>query len=398
MKRYCKVIPEGTRDLLFEECIAHRTVEHLLASVFQAHGFHEVITPGLEFYDVFSLGSVGIPQEFMYKLTDHRGRLMVLRPDSTLPIARLTATRLQNESRPLRLYYNQTVYRNNPSLMGRSDEITQSGIELLGASGRRADLEVMVTAVEALSRCAPDFRIELGHAGFFRALAARLPITEELREDIRTSIESKNYSALDLILDRLEPTPEVLAIRRLPRLFGGEEVFDEAASLCGNSEQANHTLVYLRELYHALAGLGLGENLIIDLGLVQRNDYYSDIVFSGYAEGVGDAVLTGGRYDSLLQAFGVPMPAVGFAINVDALTELMLSNGNVQPRKPADVLVYGLDGYEIKALKHAAFLMKSGLRCENSSLSTKEEAVRYAQIHNINRVDLVADRVETINL
>lgn len=398
MKRYCKIIPEGTRDLLFEECIAQRTVEHLLASVFQAHGFHEVVTPGLEFYDVFSLGSVGIPQEFMYKLTDHRGRLMVLRPDSTLPIARLTATRLQNESKPLRLYYNQTVYRNNPSLMGRSDEVTQSGIELLGVSGRRADLEVMVTAVEALSRCVPDFRIELGHAGFFRALAARLPITEELREDIRTSIESKNYSALDLILDCLEPTPEVLAIRRLPRLFGGEEVFEEAASLCGNSEQAKSTLAYLRELYHALSGLGLGENLIIDLGLVQRNDYYSDIVFSGYAEGVGDAVLTGGRYDNLLQAFGASMPAVGFAINVNALTELMLSSGNVQPRKPADVLVHGLDGYEIKALKHAAFLMKSGLRCENCILSTKEEAVHYAQIQKIDRVDLVGDRVETINL
>ena len=114
---------------------------------------------------------ISIPQEFMFKVTDNKGRLMVVRPDSTLPIARLTATRLQNELKPLRLFYTQKVYHNYPGLRGRNNEINQSGIELLGASGVRADLEVLSTAVEALSRCVPDYRIELGHAGFFRALA-----------------------------------------------------------------------------------------------------------------------------------------------------------------------------------------------------------------------------------
>ena len=127
---------------------------------------------------------------------------MVVRPDSTLPIARLTATRLQNELKPLRLFYTQKVYHNYPSLRGRNNEINQSGIELLGASGVRADLEVLSTAVEALSRCVPDYRIELGHAGFFRALAKELPIDDEVRETIRSSIEQKNYAALDTILDR----------------------------------------------------------------------------------------------------------------------------------------------------------------------------------------------------
>ncbi len=396
MKKYCNITPEGTRDLLFEECIAQRNVEHMLASAFESRGFHEVVTPGLEFFDVFSLGCAGIPQESMYKLTDHKGRLLVLRPDSTLPIARLTATRLQNESRPLRLYYTQTVYLNNPSLMGRSDEVMQTGIELLGASGRRADLEVIVTAVEAISRCVPDFRIELGHAGFFRSLANQLPISDEVREDIRLSIESKNYSALDTILDRLEQTPPVLAIRRLPRLFGGEEVLQQAAELC-SGEDAVRTLDYLKELYLSLTELGLGDKLIIDLGLVQRNDYYSDIVFSGYVEGSGDAVLSGGRYDHLLEAFGAPMPAVGFGINVDALTKLMLESGNVQTKKPADVLVHGENGFEIKALRHSAFLMKGGLRCENSVFASREEALQYARAQHIARVDFVDDAVHSVN-
>ncbi|MEI3405256.1 MAG: ATP phosphoribosyltransferase regulatory subunit [Christensenellales bacterium] len=63
---------------------------------------------------------------------------------------------------------------------------------------------MIVTAVEALSRCVPNFRLELGHAGFFRALAAQLPIDDDLREDIRSTIESKNYAALNTILDKLE--------------------------------------------------------------------------------------------------------------------------------------------------------------------------------------------------
>ncbi|MFR2562170.1 MAG: ATP phosphoribosyltransferase regulatory subunit [Anaeromassilibacillus sp.] len=264
-----------------------------------------------------------ISQETMYKMSDRHGRLMVMRPDSTIPIARLTATRLQTLPKPVRLYYNQKIYRSNPGLTGRNNEATQTGIELLGAPGRRADLEVIVTAVEALSRCVPNFRLELGHAGFFRALAAQLPIGDDLREDIRSTIESKNYAALNTILDQLENSRPVDAMRRLPRLFGGEEVFAQAAPLCSD-ETSSKTLAYLHELYQALVELGLGDRMIVDLGLVQRNDYYTGVIFSAYVENVGDAVLLGGRYDKLLAQFDTPMPAVGFGVNVDGLAELLL--------------------------------------------------------------------------
>ncbi len=391
MKKYCKTIPEGTRDLLFEECGAQRHIEHELAGVFQARGFQEVMTPGLEYYDVFSLPAAGIPQELMFKLTDHKGRLLALRPDSTLPIARLTATRLQDQPHPLRLYYIQKVYSNNPSLTGRSNEVLQTGIELLGAGGMRADLEVLSMAMEALASCVPDYRIELGHAGFFKALAARLPVGDDLREDIRVSIESKNYAALDSILDKLEQTDAVRAIRRLPRLFGGEEVFEEAAALCGECQP----LDYLKKLYRALASMGLADKLMIDLGLVQRNDYYSDIVFSGYVEGSGDVVLSGGRYDNLLESFGAAMPAVGFGINVDALTRLAMSRGGWHS-KPAPVLVHGDEGFEIKALNHAAALRRCGVRCESSVFSTREQALQYARAQGMERVEFVGAAVETV--
>ncbi len=397
MKKYNKITPEGTKDLLFEECLVHRYVEKTLTTVFSSRGFNEVVTPGLEFYDVFDPNFSGIGQEVMYKMTDKRGRLVVMRPDSTMPIARLTATTLQNLPKPIRLFYTQPIYRNNPSLTGRSDETVQTGIELLGADGIRADLEVIVTAIEALSKCVPDFRFELGHAGFFRALAKQLPISADLREDIRCTIESKNYAALEMILDKLGDSKQVMAIRKLPRLFGGEEVFDQAVPLC-NDEKSSQTLEYLHELYRSLARLGLGDKIIVDLGLVQRNDYYTNIVFSAYVEECGDAVLLGGRYNNLLGYFDLPMPAIGFAFNVDAIAKIMLERGETFVVAPVDILVHGENGFEMKALNYASALVEKGFKCENSVFKTRAEALDYANTRGISRIDFISNTIETINL
>jgi ATP phosphoribosyltransferase regulatory subunit len=339
MKKNNLITPEGTHDLLFEECLARRAVENKLTNAFRTRGYNEVMTSCLEYYDVFDPDISGISAEEMYKMTDRRGRLIVMRPDSTLPIARLVATRLQNHQLPLRLFYTQPVYRSNPGLAGRLDENAQAGIELMGASGIRSDLEVLTTAVEALSACCPDFRLELGHAGFFRELARQLPISDEQREDIRSAIETKNYAALDTILDALPQTIAVSGMRRLPRLFGGEEVFQQAKEVCP-TKAGLEMLSYLHKVYHAVQDLGLGGRVIVDLGLVQRNDYYTDLIFTAYTEGYGDSILMGGRYDNLLKHFHCPMPAIGFGINVDALTRIALANGHYSAPPAAQIFWY----------------------------------------------------------
>ncbi len=397
MKKYNLVTPEGTKDLLFEDCLAHRKVEEILSRSFAARGFQEVVTPAIEFYDVMDPAVSGINPEIMYKTVDHHGRLIVLRPDSTMPIARLASTRLQNQPKPLRLYYTQAVYRNHPGLTGRQDENMETGVELLGAGGRRADLEAVLTAVEALSQCIPDFRLELGHAGFFKALAAQLPVSAEKREEIREIVEAKNYAALNSLLDELPASPSVSAMRRLPRLFGGEEVFSQAEPLC-ITDEARGMLEYLRTLYKDLANLGLKERLMVDLSLVQRNDYYTGIVFSAYTENWGDAVLMGGRYDKLLENFQCPMPAVGFSINVTAVAKLLLEKGKIQKPKAPDVLVHGENGYELQALLYASRLVEQGGSCENSVFLSLEEAKEYAAQRGIGEIVLVSDAVKRITV
>ncbi|MBQ1838091.1 MAG: ATP phosphoribosyltransferase regulatory subunit [Ruminococcus sp.] len=390
MKKILKMTPEGTRDFLFAECAAMDDVCGRIEKVFAGRGFKRVITPGIEFYDVFSLPCSGIAQEDMFKTTDNKGRLMVVRPDSTLPIARMVSTRLQNNLMPVRLYYKQAVYRNNPTLTGRRNELMQMGVELLGVKGLRADLEVITTAVEALTAVAGDFRIELGHAEVFDALSDGLDISENEKEKIRLTIEGKNYSALNNLLDKLEPCRAVSAIKSLPSLFGGEEVFERARAICAGTK-ASDALDYLHKIYTSLLALGLGDKLIIDLGLVQRNDYYTGMVFTGYIDGIGDAVLSGGRYDDLLSEFDMPMGAAGFAIDTDAVTLKTLSDAKVSYADNPAVLVYAEDGQELRAIELVAELNRAGRKAQFSVLPTWEETEAFARQRGIAQVITVGE-------
>lgn len=385
------ITPEGTRDTLFEDCIARRRAEQNIKRVFLSRGYSEVVTPGLEFYDVFNSLEHGIPQERMYKLTDLKGRILTVRPDLTMPIARLAATRLKGHTLPFRLFYNQSVYAINPALSGRSDETVQAGIELIGSSTRRTDLEVIATAVEALESCGlSDFRLEIGHIGFFNTLIQKLNLSDSDKDEIRALIESKNYPALNDRLDKLENKEVANALKQLPALFGGEEVFDKAKKLLDCPELLE-TTKYLRSLYKDLQKLGLSGKISLDLGIVTRNDYYTGIVFKGYVQGLGTTALVGGRYDSLLSDYGVDLPAVGFGIDVDAVARVMKSPSDKAP--VPNVLVFAEEGYEVKALSQVKKLTEMGFRAEFSVFETFEESKKYAAQKGIETIYIVRDDI-----
>ncbi len=386
MKKSVYTTPEGTRDRLFEECVVRRQLEEQLTALFQRRGFAEVMTPGLELYETVVGPMEAVPPESLYKLCDTRGRLLVLRPDSTMPIARLAATRLQHATWPVRLYYAQDVYHMNHGLYGHRDQEFQMGVELLGAGGERADLEILALAAQSLKLCCGEgFRLEIGHADFFRSLMEELEAPEDVCADIRDLIENKNYAALGNLLDTLPKTPAVDAIRRLPRLFGGEEVLAAAAPLCGNA-QATGALGYLSKLYRALCELGLQAQVMIDLGMVHRQEYYTGVIFRGYIEGSGETVVSGGRYDRLLEQFGPARKATGFGLSLDSVTQVLLGGGNVPPPPPPEVLLYAAPGQETAAIREAERLTSEGVRCEVSVFDTLPEAEQYAKDRDIPQV------------
>lgn len=329
MKRYSRLTPQGSRDLLFEECDDRRKVEACLSQLFKEKSYRKVMTPTIEFFDVFDSGNLGIEAEEMYKLSDNQGRTTVLRPDNTAPIARLVATRLSADDFPVRLYYNQSVYIRNKQLAGRTDEVEQSGIELIGDGSIDADIEVISMAYEALKRNnVSSFKIEICHAGFFNAILDKMNLTNMQKADICNFVEGKNYSALGDYLDALGNSREAEIIKKLPRLFGGAEVIDEARAIYSD-EKTDEALEYLKTVYEKLCALGFENDILIDLSLVNRSNYYTGIIFRGYAQGSGATIISGGRYDNLIGEFGLDAPAVGFGVNVSALCDVMREEINI---------------------------------------------------------------------
>lgn len=379
------ITPEGTKDLLFDECIIRQSVEDRVHSIFKSRGYSELITPSIEFYDVFNHNSGYFPQERLFKLTDCKGRLLVLRPDNTVPIARIVATRLKDTVLPMRLYYNQCVFTMEPSLKGRSAQTVQTGIELIGSSSKMADLEVISTAIEVLSSCSDgEFSLEIGDIRFFRELVDKLDATSEQKETIRDYIEAKNYPALNDMLDSIGKNEITHALKRLPRLFGGEEVFEKASKLFSD-EKIDAVLESLKDLYNKVSAIIGSGRLTVDLGMVNRTDYYTGVIIKGYLEGYGEEVLSGGRYDKLIADFGYDVPATGFAVNVDAVTQVELKHKPVKAA-PVEVIVFAEKGFEMEALAKADELRKDGKKVEISLFDTIEETVKYAGEKNIAEV------------
>ena len=395
MKNYDLITPEGTKDLLFGESVVRRTIEDTLLKLFKSRGYSEIITPGLEFFDVFNMKSRYFPQENLYKMTDSKGRLIVMRPDSTMPIARVVATRLRDADLPLKLCYNQTVYRNESLLKGRSDETVQAGIELIGSEMKMADLEVISAAVDALNAFGLEFSLELGHIGVFKCLVDRLDADEKDKNHIRKLIQNKNFPALNDFLDTFGNNSVTAALKKLPALFGGEEVFEKAEELIPD-ENVKRILDELREIYCDIADIcGNEGNITVDLGLVNKTDYYTGLIIKGYLKGHGDEVISGGRYDKLISDFGYDIPAVGFAVDVNAISKVIERNGILPSEPSPDVIVYAEEGCEAAAIKQARELREQGFIVENALFGDIESVREYAKENKISKVVVVdCDSVE----
>jgi len=389
LKKNLKITPEGTKDYLFKECTAVNMVCNKIQTIFENHHYHQVLTPTLEYFDLFANDASGITQESMFKTTDNKGKIVVVRPDSTLPIARMVSTRLQhNEILPVRLYYKQNVFRNNPTLTGRSNEEMQMGVELIGSQGKRADLEIITTAIQTMQAVSSDFRIELGHSALFNALIDILDANNNVKENIRTYIENKNYSALNNTLDSLQQNDTVTAIRKLPSLFGGEEVFEKATKII-KCQQALDAIEYIKDLYSELQSLCLGNKLIVDLGMVQKNDYYSGIIFTGYILGCGDAILSGGRYDKIFDLFDCDMEAAGFAVNINYLAEKARENASANI---PEVLVYAKNDCDImKAISYTNSLVNTGIKAQFSDIADEAEARKFALNLGIKKFEVIGE-------
>ncbi len=307
-------LPSGVRDVLPSECRALNAAEERLQKKFSEAGFCFVRTAGLEYFDTFSKIESAIEQSKMFKMTDKDGNLIVLRPDMTLACARIAATKLHQER--AKLCYFSNIY--DFSAGGSSErEVAQAGVEIFGEKGAFSDAYAVAFAAECLREIGlKDFIIDIGHVGFYKGLLEGSGLSEGAAEEIRGYINAKDALNTEIALKNYGASQQAqAALLALPSLFGDASVLDEAAKLTDNP-LALGALAHLKEVYAYLIEMGEEKYVSFDLGTVKSLAYYSGMVFTGLAEGVGAPVLSGGRYDGLCAQFGKNLAAVGFAIGM----------------------------------------------------------------------------------
>ncbi|MDP4089679.1 MAG: ATP phosphoribosyltransferase regulatory subunit [Bacillota bacterium] len=398
MANWKKSIPDGTRDILFKDCADKVRIQETLKKVYIKRGFSEIITPTLEFYDVFDGEKAGIEQEKMYKLLDNKGRIMVLRPDITTPVARLAATKLRESYYPLKLCYSQNVFRTNEDLNAKRNEFTQSGIEIIGCSGLRADIEVITTAIRALLEVGIDnFKVELGQIEFYKGIIEDLNLAEEEKEEIREFIENKNFGSLkDFLFSSQDSIDKesIAVLNNLPALFGSMDVLKKAENMTSNKRSLK-ALRDLEHIYGMLKAVGLDKYVSLDLGMVHHIDYYSGLIFRVYIEGIGENVLYGGRYDGLVNNFGLDVPATGFAINVDKICEVLKGQqveftASISP----DYIIHCSGNMLGKADSLMERIIEKGFKCEISLFDDREDTVSYGLKRKIGRILIIEENGE----
>ncbi len=349
--------PEGVRDLLPEMAGQKRELEKRIQASFSRWGYGEVSTPAFEYSANFVDEMKAELTDKAYRFLDERGRTLVLRPDFTLPLARVVATHLTANPLPLRLCYGGDIYRYTHGQQGKQRVVTQAGVELIGSGCAGADAEVIALAVDVLQELGlVEFTFCLGHAGFLEGLLAAYEVAEAERETIKFYFNSKDFVSLKTFVQSLDLSENAKkAVLRIPWLRGGKEVLGEAAKLVPGGA-ADEPLSLLAEVWEVLADYDASKYITLDLGLVRMLDYYTGMVFEGYTGGMGYALCGGGRYDQLLGNFGSQKPAVGFAINVDHVLKVLQ---RVKEMPALSELVFVGYGTEQRA---AAFVEAARLR------------------------------------
>jgi ATP phosphoribosyltransferase regulatory subunit len=300
-------IPSGTRDVLPDEMRELRAMTDRIRAVFERAGYGEVYTPALEYERTLNIGT-----QAAYRMFDEHGNVLVLRSDMTIPIARLAATRYSHAEPPLRFCYQAHAYRDVRPQRGQTREFLQAGVELIGSPAPEGTAEALTVLCAALDAAGlQTYRVGVGDASLYPTLLDTVGVPTDRHERILTELVRRDFVGVEREVRDVglsDAAAELLL--RVPRTRGSQEVLETLSS------ELDDAVSGMRDV-HALLAPEVAERVIFDLGLVRNLGYYTGAVFQVYDPAHGVPIGSGGRYDELLATFGRPLPAVGFALNVE---------------------------------------------------------------------------------
>ena len=321
MKNKLLHTPDGVRDLYNENYKKKLDIQNKLHQVFTEYGCLDIQTPTFEYFDVFSNQIGTTPSKNLFKFVDTEGNTVVLRPDFTPSIARCVAKYFEPEEEPVKLCYMGNTFANASSYQGRLKETTQCGVEYVGDGSATADAQMLSMVVDCIKAIGiEDFQISVGHAGFFDALLEAADLRRKQAKRLRNLLSNKNFLGVEAFVKEMDIDDSLKPLFLLLSQFDiADEELRNAKGWANKYPKVTNALTALEELKANLKKINIDKYFTFELGMVSNYEYYTGIIFAGYTYELGEPIVKGGRYDTLLSNFDKDAPAIGFAFVVDQL-------------------------------------------------------------------------------
>lgn len=366
------VTPRGFKDILPSEARWREAIISTTRKTLSLWGYAPIETPTLEVLEVLEQG--GELSSTPFRLFDTDNELLVLRPDVTLQVARMAASRLKREDMPLRLRYVERIYREEEGLKALSRQFTQIGVEAIGPTGAEADAEMILLMADTLSSAGlKDFTVSLGTVGVLREILELCKVGNRVNEEWSRSMLAAFHADNLVAIDQLASVEgldgryaEVL--RELPRISGRSEVIAKVGSLVAPLG-AMDGLEQLEATYSIVESCGSAAQVNLDFSVVSAYDYYTGLVFEANAPGLGKSLGSGGRYDRMLERFGASAPAAGFALCLESIMQALLNEDPLATEQNSVTLTPALEVMEVAdGDPAAAFVEAARLRAKGQGV------------------------------
>lgn len=335
--------PRGTRDLFPEEMERRKYFESIMRSIAESYGYGEIQTPAFENLELFTIKSGEDVVEEIYSFQDKGGRDLALRPELTAPVLRAYVDECSVMTKPLRFYYFGNCFRYERPQKARYREFWQFGIELIGSESHLADAEVILIAYDIMKQLNLDFELRIGHVGLLKHLLEG--IEEEKASKIMRLIDKKDVKGLEEFINDIG-LPKNLKdnIYSLIETSGDREILGRAAEFVPHFDFS-----YLEKLCDVLDSMNI--EYLLDFGIARGLDYYTGVVFEGYARsglGAQSQICGGGSYRLAHLFGGGDTPSTGFALGFDRIADIC----EMQMEKDTVIAIINM-GLEAEAFKIA---------------------------------------------
>jgi histidyl-tRNA synthetase len=314
----------GMRDFMPEETGMMKYIEAKARSTAASFGYREIMTPVVESYELLATKAGEEVRLRMFSFKDLGGRMVALRPEFTPSIARVVATTMRSEPRPLRLFCLGSLYRYDEPQRGRYREFWQSNFELIGSSKPEADAEMLMVTNTLMSKVGlKDCVFKVGHVGVLRGILSEEGLDDKLQNATLQLMDKKQYDEAFKLVKDSGASEECLATLRSLVELKGSDVFDVVKDLkerVQSFEKATVAAENLNEILRLVLESGCKISMSVEAGFARGLEYYTGMIFEVYVPELDVALSGGGRYDKLVELFGgEPAPAVGVANGVDRI-------------------------------------------------------------------------------